>query len=175
MKQRDVDSMESRHITPAAGRTQVELRRAALLMATVALEDPDLTDENAQFQDLSFVLDALGYRVKAPVGAVEHYVDAYGRVNRGHVLKREAKRKKRRYEKGETEVTATPIQGYNVRRHGLEPVCGADRGTLRGYNRHITAYNTACNDCVHAHQAALDERWERLGIPSHARDGVSRW
>lgn len=165
--------MESRNITPAVGRSQEDLRRAALFMAGVALSDPDLTDERSQIQELSVVLDALGYRVKAPVSAVEHYVDAYGRVNRGHVPKREAKRKKRRYEKGETEVTVVPIKGYSVRRHGLEPVCGADRGTLRGYNRHITAYNTACNDCLRARQAAQDERWESLGIPAYAREGVS--
>ena len=169
IKMRDADSMESRHITPAAGRTRVELRSAALTLAGLALDLP----EDERESTLTEVLQILGYRTRTPVTSGPDFrTDALGRIDRHH---REAVRKKRRYEQGETEVTATPIQGYSVRRHGLESVCGVDVGTLKGYNRHITAYNTACSPCVRAHQDALDERWARLGIPSHAREQVSRW
>lgn len=175
MRQRDADSLESRHITSAAGRTQYELRRAALLMATVTMEDPDLTDEPAQIDDLSLVLEVLGYRTKFSFGGPNFRTDALGRIDRHHraALKPcEAKRKARRYEAGETEVTATPTRSHEPRRHGLERICGVDRGTLRGYNRHINAYNTPCTDCLGARLRQLADRWERLGLPEYARTGV---
>lgn len=175
VKMRDADSLESRHITPAAGRTQYELRSAALTLAGLVLDLP----EDERESTLTEVLQILGYRTRTPVASgLDFRTDSLGRIDRHHraALKpREAVRKARRYEKGETDVTAAPVRGYNVRRHGLEPVCGADRGTLRGYNRHITAYNTACSECLAAHQRELDDRWARLGIPSHAREQVSRW
>lgn len=170
--------MEARHILPAAGRTPEELRQAALFMATLVMEDPDLDDERSQIEDLSLVLEVLGYRTKFPFGSVDFRTDAYGRVDRHHranVKPREATRKKRRYEQGETETTAVPVQTPirgQVRRHSLLPVCGSDRGTMRGYTRHITAYNTPCSDCAAARARQLEERWERLGLPEHAREGV---
>ena len=165
--------MESRNITPAAGRTPQELRQAALFMASATLEAPDLVDELNQVEDLAVVLAMLGYRVKQQFGGADFYTDAYGRVDRHHRAAK--KRAPRRYEKGETETTAVPVQTPirgQVRRHSLLPVCGPDRGTLRGYNRHITAYNTPCSDCAAARTAQLNERWERLGLPEHAREGV---
>ena len=165
--------MESRNITPAAGHSEEDLRRAALYVARWALEVE--SSEDAQEKVLTEVLQIMGYRTKTPVTEADFRTDAYGRLDRHHranVKPREAKRKARRYEKGETEVTTVPVRGYTTRRHGVGPACGDDRGTLRGYNRHISAYNTACPDCLRARQAALDERWEKLGIPSYARDGV---
>ena len=178
MRSRESDTLEGRHITQAVGHTPEQLRDTALKLASVVY-DPDGDEESqaAQVEDLSVVLAVLGYRVKMNFNNPDYRTDSLGRIDRHHraaVQKRESVRKARRYEKGETEVTETPTASTRagVRRHGLEPVCGSDRGTLRGYNRHITAYNTACPDCVSARQAELDERWTKLGIKLYDRGEV---
>ena len=171
--------MHKRHITPAVGRTPQELRATALFVAST-FYDP-AGDEDEQVAATAEVLAALSFRVKQDFGGADFRLNAYGRVDRYHRAAqkplREAKRKARRYEQGETEVTEvpvsapTPVRG-NVTRHSLLPTCGADVGTLRGYNRHITSYNTPCQPCLDARQVQLTERWERLGLPEHAREGV---
>lgn len=178
MKQNDGDSMHKRHITPAVGRTPQELRATALFVAGT-FYDP-AGDEDEQVMACAEVLAALGFKVKQNFSSADFRLDAYGRVDRYHRANqkpREAKRKARRYERGETEVTEVPVAAPafvrgNVTRHSLLPTCGADVGTLRGYNRHITSYNTPCSPCLAARQAQLTERWERLGLPEHAREGV---
>ena len=176
--QTDGDSMHKRHITPAVGRTPQELRATALFVAST-FYDPD-GDEDEQIWACAEVLAALGFRVKQDFGVADFRLNAYGRVDRYHKAARqprEAMRKARRYEKGETEVTEVPAASptplrRNVTRHSLVPTCGSDVGTLRGYNRHLTSYNVPCDACTAARSQELWNRWGKLGLPEHAREEV---
>lgn len=138
------------------GRTPQELRDAALKMAS--LDVLDTLDEYEVEEQLAIVLAALGLRVK---DYLEPGYDVVAKRRRGGI---------KRYDIEETPVSSTPMK-----RDTENNTCGRHRGTIQGYNRHISAYNTPCPPCSTARTRQLDEQWERLGIPSYAREGVKRW
>lgn len=152
-------------------RSVEERRNAALALAGVALSDPDLADERSQIDDLSLVLEVLGYRTKYPFGSADFRIDAYGRVDRHH----RATRSKKKSSDEDTLDAEVVSAASRSRRCAVELACGRDVGTARGYNRHISTYSTPCPPCSAARTRELNERWARLGIPDHAREGVERW
>lgn len=141
--------------------TPEKRRNAALYMESIALDLPEEEREDA----LSEVLEALGYKVKKPAERTEHYVDVYGRLDRSYMTRKNVRTTKSASAPVETQVVSAP----------KTRVCGPDRGTIKGYRRHISAYNTACPECAAARQLELNERWDQLGIASHARGRVSKW
>lgn len=151
---------------PAEGRTDdeladVKLKTASHIMDMVPGDRPDTPERVEAYAE---VMAALGFKVRNQEPA-NVYRDSVGRISRGVDA---PKRPKPAQRAASSEVT---------RRRRTEPtaICGKDRGTLVGYRRHLAAYSTACADCVRARVAELDERWERLGIPSHARGDVTKW
>ena len=139
------------------GRTPEELRNAALKLASLdVLDDYETADEVEK--QLAIALAALGLKVR---DYFEPGYDVAAKRRRGGI---------RRYDIEETPVSSTPMK-----RDTENTTCGRHRGTIQGYNRHISAYNTPCPPCSAARTRQLDDKWERLGIPSHAREGVRKW
>lgn len=137
----------------------------ALFMSGIALDLP----ENEREQALSGVLQSLGYRVRNPAPKVHVYVSPAGFIDRSTTAK--TRRTPRRYEQADSEASTTPLRSTAEKRLG-EHSCGPDRGTVRGYNRHISSYHRPCPDCARARQDQLNARWDSLGIKPEARAGV---
>lgn len=60
------------------------------------------------------------------------------------------------------EVTVAPPPTDSVTRRYV--ACRTERGTVRGYHRHLAAYERPCDECHAARQAQLAERWDALGL-----------
>jgi hypothetical protein len=133
--------------------------QAALNLARAARGHPELDGRDEaetqlnEVEALSTVLGALGYRTQ------EQVVQDAVRREQVNALRRRQRQA----------VTAEPVAVSEerlscARRRALQPSCGDDRGSERGYRRHLSAYSTPCGACLSWRTGQLDERWRRLGV-----------
>lgn len=115
-------------------------------MASVALLDgvPPLETPDWRCAQLLEVLRALGL---APARTRRQRLDKVGRSMPGAAPE-------------EVTVAPPPVDQVTPR----YVACRNERGTMRGYHRHLAAYERPCDDCQAAHRADLDARWSALGL-----------
>lgn len=125
--------------------TARQRRAAGKVMASVALGVPG--DPWVAEHALGEVLEALG--IKATRRIPTHTRDGMGRnVRPLTVTEREAL--------ATLEPTADKL--------GPRAGCREFAGTARGYNRHLSIYETPCDVCLRWRESQLAERWEGLGL-----------
>ncbi len=113
-------------------------------MASVALDVPG--DRWVAEHALREVLEALG--IKAARRHPARVRDGLGRNLRAPTqAEREAL----------TTLEAADVVGARVG-------CRELAGTQRGYNRHLSIYETPCDVCLRWRERSLAERWEGLGL-----------
>lgn len=123
----------------------VQRRHAGVVMASVALLDdvpaPDTpTWRRAQLLE---VLRALGL---VPARTRRQRVDNVGRATP---------------QLAPEDIVTVPTQAPTGPRYAA---CRGERGTPRGYRRHLATYERPCEDCQAARRAELDARWSALGL-----------
>lgn len=164
VSKRRVESSEESKVSSLEGasaalvsetRTPEQLRAVALTVVSCLMEQ--LTSEVELIDAGAEVLAALGYRVPRRSQVANVKYTSTGRPARGY-----------------TPRSARVESPRSTSRRGTQgPICGVYRGTKRGYNKHITSYNTPCSSCTAWRVAQLNRRWDEYGINEQARERVA--
>lgn len=127
--------------------TAAQRRAAGKVMASVALDIPG--DTWVAEHALRDVLEALG--IKVARRHPSRIRDGLGRNLRPPT-------------KTEREALTTLTTLESADKLGPRAGCRESAGTERGYNRHLSIYETPCDACLVWRERSLAERWEGLGL-----------